>query len=150
MHTDSALEGGVVGATVLTILHEVIRHFDEEAPRMDKLGMQAFGKFLQSIDLKVPEKDQLFIITTLFELLANTLFYGMAGAGGKHHAWQRGALLGLAAGIGAVALPEHLGLVESANSKKPRTKLMTIGMYLIGGIVTAEVSRRLEERRSRA
>ena len=147
MDTKSAIEGGFTGATTLTILHEIVRQLDADAPRMDELGMQALARVFKKLDLEVPDKDKLYLLSTAVELLSNGLFYTLAGAGNKDNVWLRGSLLGLAAGIGAVVLPGKLGLDESASSRTAKTKLMTIGWYLIGGIVASAVSKRLEERR---
>jgi hypothetical protein len=52
-------------------------------------------------------------------------------------------VLGLAAGIGAVALPGPLGLEERHTNKSLSTKLMTIGLYVAGAVVTAAITKML-------
>lgn len=147
MNAESAIEGGITGATTLTILHEIVRALDKDAPRMDELGMQAISKLFEMANIQVPDDDKLFFLSTAGELLSNSLFYSLAGAGAKNNVWLRGILLGLAAGIGAVVLPDKLGLNDQASNRTGKTKFMTVTWYLVGGVVAALVTERLEERR---
>jgi hypothetical protein len=149
MKAESALEGGVTGATTLTILHEIVRRLDKNAPRMDEIGKEALGKLFKKLNLDVPDNDRLHLLATGTELLSNGLFYSLAGAGDKENVYVKGALLGLAAGIGAVTLPDKLGLDNRASNRTTQTKWMTVAWYLIGGIVAAAVTAKLEERRNK-
>ncbi len=146
MKTESALEAGLAGATALTILHEFVRLIDKDAPRMDELGMEAISKLASKIGIDVPKKDQLYFITTASELISNGLFYSMIGSGDKENTVLRGAALGLTAGIGAIALPGKMGLDERASTRTNKTKIMTVALYLVGGIVASLVSNKLQER----
>src|SRR4051812_15813848 len=60
------------------------------------------------------------------DLLANGVYYSLVGAGGSEGALRRGALLGLLAGLGAVALPAPLGLGSEPSKRTPATQLMTV------------------------
>ncbi len=60
--------------------------------------------------------------------------------GGEKGVWFRGALLGLVAGVTAVVLPKPLGLSEEPSNKTLGTQLMTIGLYLMGGLVAAAIT----------
>jgi hypothetical protein len=150
MNAESAIEGGVTGATTLTILHEVVRMLDRNAPRMDEIGKEALSKLFKKLNLEVPDDEKLHLLATGGELISNGLFYSLIGAGGKENVYLKGALLGLIAGVGAVTLPAKLGLDESASNRTAKTSIMTIAWYLIGGIVASVVTKRLEERRERA
>lgn len=141
----SAIAGGIAGATALTLLHETIRRIDADAPRMDLLGMQAISKSLKAVKAEVPDEDSLFKITMAGDIVSNSLYYSLAGIGEKQNALQRGALLGLAAGFGAVYLPKPLGLDEGPSSRTAETKLLTIGLYLVGGLVASAVSLLVEK-----
>ena len=147
MNTESAIEGGISGATTLTILHEIVRQLDKNAPRMDEIGMQALTKVFKKINVDVPEKDMLYLLTTVLELITNGVFYSLVGAGNKENVWLRGSVLGLAAGIGAVVLPDKLGLDDRATNRTGETKFLTIVWYLIGGIVAAAVTQKIAERK---
>lgn len=150
MNAESALEGGLTGATTLTILHEIVRFIDNDAPRMDELGKQAIAKIFSKFNLDVPDEDQLYLITSASELISNGLFYSLLGAGAKENALVRGALLGLTAGAGAVFLPGKLGLDNSASDRTLKTKVMTVAWYVIGGIIAAAVTQKLEERKQQS
>jgi hypothetical protein len=150
MKAESAMEGGFSGATTLTILHEIVRKFSPDAPRMDEIGKQGLAKVFDKLKLDVPDNDQLYLLATGLELLTNGLYYSLAGAGNKNNVLAKGALLGLLAGIGAVTLPGKLGLDEHASSRTPKTAVMTVAYYLIGGIIAAAVAKRIEERKRNA
>jgi hypothetical protein len=146
MSTKSTLEAGLAGATTLTILHEIVRLIDKNAPRMDELGKQAIAKIASKAGLNVPDDDQAYLISTGSELISNGLFYSLVGEGNDENVLLKGAALGLTAGVGAVLLPNEMGLDGSASNRTTKTKLLTIGLYLVGGVVAALVSQRLKER----
>jgi hypothetical protein len=50
---------------------------------------------------------------------------------------MRGALLGLAAGVGAAYLPPRIGLGEQPGQRPPATQIMTVAWYLAGGLAAA-------------
>ncbi len=147
MKLSSALTGGLAGASALTLLHEIIRRSDAEAPRVDRLGMNAISKMLKNADHKVPEEENLYLMALAGDILSNSLYYSLAGAGGKQRVWLIGTLLGLAAGIGAVALPEKMGLDDAPVNRTSKTSMITIGLYVSGGLVTAAVTTLLEKRK---
>jgi len=135
-----ALFSGFAGSVVLTLLHENARRIAPEvAPRMDILGMRALRKLINKADGPQPGHDTLFNVTMAGDILINGLYYGFVGRGKK--AWGRGALLGLAAGVGGVVLPGPLGLGTAPSSRTPETKLMTVAWYLLGGLAAAGASR---------
>ena len=135
-----ALGSGLTGALALTLLHETARRLrPEDAPRMDVLGMRALRKLLHQAEAPQPDPDTLFNLTMVGDVLSNGLYYSLVGSGKK--AWQRGALLGVAAGVGGVVLPGPLGLGEAPSARTPQTKLMTVAWYLVGGLVAAGTSR---------
>jgi hypothetical protein len=147
MNAESAMEGGITGATTLTILHEIVRKLDRDAPRMDELGKEVLGKLFKKLNLDVPDDDKMHLLATGAELVSNGLFYSLAGAASKNNTFLRGIFLGLTAGIGAVVLPAKMGLDERASNRTSKTQVMTVLWYTIGGIVAAAVAERLEERK---
>lgn len=146
MSTKSLLESGFAGATTLTILHEIIRFLDRDAPRMDELGKQAIANIASKAGMDVPDDDQAYLIATASELISNGLFYTLVGEGKQESVLLKGAVLGLTAGVGAVVLPDKLGLDGSASKRTTKTKLMTVGLYLVGGMIAALVSKKLQDR----
>ena len=98
----AALLGGLAGACTVTILHEILKRNDPEAPRMDKLGMEALTKGLESADQPVHEKKELFWWAMAGDIAMNSLYYSLAGIGKRKDATGKGGFLGMAAGFGAL------------------------------------------------
>ncbi|MGZ3838244.1 MAG: hypothetical protein ACXVMS_00965 [Flavisolibacter sp.] len=144
-----ALEGGVAGAAALTLIHETVKKTVPNAPRIDLLGMNALAKGLKVIGAKTPGERQLYTWSLTGDLLSNTIFYSFAGIGKKENALAKGAALGLVAGLGAVLLPKPLGLKEETTARNMETKVITIGLYVIGGLVAAGIMKFLDRKKSR-
>jgi prepilin signal peptidase PulO-like enzyme (type II secretory pathway) len=138
-----ALLGGFAGAAALTVLHETARRLTARAPRMDILGRRALARGLESIGVEPPPRDQLQAMALVGDVATNGLMYTLVGVGSPESAHLRGALIGAAAGLGAVVLPPRLGLGHGPEGLSAETKAMTFAWYLFGGIVAAEVYRRL-------
>jgi hypothetical protein len=149
MKLGSALGSGAAGAAAITVVHESLRRLYPKAPRMDLLGMTALAKLLRQMDSKVPNRNALYGWTIVGDLLSNSLYYSMAGIGRSKNALLRGSLLGLAAGLGAVFLPEPLGLNEEYSNKTTETKVVTVGLYLLGGLITAAVLKAWSKRQEK-
>jgi hypothetical protein len=147
MKPTSVLAGGLAGAAAVTLLHESIKRVVPEAPRMDRLGMQAISKGLKKAGLKVPKEKTLFTVAMAGDLVSNALYYSAAGIGSEKNIWLRGSLLGLAAGLGAVLLPEPLGLSERHSNRTVATQLMTVGLYVTGAVVTTAVIKLLTKKK---
>jgi hypothetical protein len=145
MKLSFAIEGGLAGAFALSVLHEILRWKVPDAPHMDELGMEALSKTLKMADLPVPGEKKLFLSALAGDILANSVFYSAAGIGDKDQVWLRGILLGLSAGIGGVLLPKPMGLNEDASNRTTKTKILTIGLYLVGGVVASLVMDRVQK-----
>ena len=105
----SALIAGAAGAVSVTILHELIRKSYSGAPRLDLLGKEAFRKSASALDTEPPSGTDLYLSTMAADLLSNTIYYSGAGYT-RRSPVLAGTALGLAAGLGAVTLPDKLGL----------------------------------------
>ncbi|GAB3985402.1 hypothetical protein GCM10028807_00570 [Spirosoma daeguense] len=134
-----ALGSGLIGATVLTAVHETARQFIAEAPRADVLGERAIKKGLKKADIEAPADDELYYWTLGGDLISNALYYSLIGLAKPKQSLLVGTALGLAAGAGAVGLPGPMGLGSAPTSRTPATAAMTVAWYLIGGIATASV-----------
>lgn len=141
---------GLAGSITLTTLHELMRKREPRAPRMDLLGMQALSKLLNSVGWKVPGRQALFGWTLFGDLGTNAFYYSLIARGSQRHIWLKGAMLGLAAGVGAVLLPGRLGLDEKPSSRSTFTMLATMAIYLAGGLVAAGVARNIANREEAA
>lgn len=143
MFTKQALISGLVGASSLTLLHELARRFIPHAPRADVLGMRAIAQGLRSGNQPSPPRTQLYWLALIGDLLSNALYYSLVGVGNRRHTWRRGVLLGSGAGLGTAFLPRFLGLGRQPGQATPATQLMTIAWYLIGGLASAATSQQL-------
>jgi hypothetical protein len=131
----TSLLGGLAGAAALTLLNEGAKKINSNAPRLDLLGQNALAKFMKGNDMLSKTAKQVFPLAG--DLISNSLFYGMSRGDSPANTIMRGTLLGLSAGVGAVTLPETLGLEQKFTGASNQTKLMTIGWYVIGGLVAA-------------
>lgn len=133
-----SLLSGLVGAAVVTTLNEGVRRITRNAPQLQELGMDAATQTLKAVNAPVPGKTKLFWSTMAADLISNALYYSVINFAAKRGGakWALGSGLGLAAGLGAVLLPEPLHLDASATNKTAKTKAMTIGWYLAGALVT--------------
>jgi len=145
MKASSSLISGFSGALALTILHQVFKKTVKDPPRMDKLGEQALQKIIKSTGHSAPAKEELFGVTMAGDLAGNAMYYSMVGAL-PVNPLITGASLGLAAGLGAVLMPRPLGLDESYSNKTTGTSLLTVAIYLTGGIVAGLVQAQLKKK----
>jgi hypothetical protein len=146
MSFEKAMLGGLVGACALTLLNETARQFVKDAPRIDLLGKRAIAKPLMKMGVAPPQDDNLYWITLASDIFSNSLYYCLIGLGNEKNAYRNGALLGLAAGIGAVALPAPLGLGTDTTARTGQTELMTVAWYLAGGLAAAAVYQLLSDK----
>ncbi|GAB2585240.1 hypothetical protein [Spirosoma areae] len=141
-----ALGSGLIGAVALTVLHETARQFIPSAPRADILGMRAIKKVMESTDEEPPADDELHTWALGGDILSNALYYSLIGLSKPKDALLTGAALGIAAGVGGVALPGPMGLGTAPTSRTEATIAMTIGWYLVGGLATGAAYTLLKRR----
>src|SRR3569832_1915749 len=89
-----ALVSGIVGATTLTLLHEMTRQVVPDAPRADILGMRALESTLRMLDRPRPHEMRLHQWALLGDLITNSVYYSLVGVGSGEHPWRRGTVLG--------------------------------------------------------
>lgn len=144
MSLSRAFGSGLIGACVLTIVHETVRRLVPNAPRMDILGKQALATLYREVGHEPPDDPELHYLALAGDVASNAAYYSLVGAGDAEGAGMRGALLGLGAGIGSVVLPKYLGLDEAASKRTPATAWMTVGLYVAGGLAAALAYRMFE------
>jgi hypothetical protein len=144
----AGLAGGLAGTVTVASIHEALRRITPDAPRMDILDIELIRKGLNSMNKEVPGEDELQRWAVGGELFLDTACYSLAGMGGKKGVWLRGGLLGLVAGVTAVVLPKPLGLPKEPSNKTLGTQLMTIGLYLMGGLVAAAITQLVDNAQS--
>ena len=135
--------GGLAGSLALTSLHEWLAKKTDKAPRIDLVGEEAVTETANALGIQSPHGKELFNATLAADLTSNALYYSAAGNGSDQYIVHRAAALGLLAGIGAVTLTGELDLEDAPVTKNLATKAMTVGYYLVGGLVAGMVIKRL-------
>lgn len=120
---------GLGGALALNLLHEVIRKNCDNVPHINELGEEALQKATENTPFEISDPDKLYAATLAGDIVSNAVYYGMT-------ATNHNFTSGIAAGIGAIALPSKMGLDESPVAENNKKKIMTVGYYLFGAIVT--------------
>ena len=136
------MASGLTGAAALTLAHETLRRFVPDAPRMDVVGARALSTVIQRTGCAAPDGRQMYAATMAGDLLSNGIYYSAIAAGGRDGIWMRAAVLGLAAGLGAVYLPEPLGLGDPPHSESRRNRVLTVALYVGGALVAAAAASR--------
>jgi hypothetical protein len=131
------LGSGLVGATSVAILNYAASRFLPAAPRLDILGLQLVTAAFKRLGIRPPTGLPAQALALLGSLASNSMFYGLVGLGGPKTAWLRGGALGLAMGLGVLALPPAFGIGKRETSRTPTTKAGTLIWYILGGILAA-------------
>lgn len=139
----------MVGAGAVTILNQLGKRFLPHAPRLDVLGMRLFAKLFKRANVAPPKGKALLGLSLIGEMISNSAFYGLVGMGNPKNAWVRGGLLGLAAGVGAAALPETMDLGKCPTARRKSTVVATIAWYVLGGLLAALAYRKMHSSQSR-
>jgi len=139
-----SLRSGLLGALAVTAANQVGKWVMPGAPRLDVLGMRLASLAMQKAHVKPLRGLPLYMVSLLGELVSNSLFYALVGLGPARTAWLRGSLLGLSAGMGAIALPEPLGIGKSPTANTKQTKVATVGWCILGGLIAALTYKRLQ------
>ncbi len=151
MKTGTALTGGLAGAVTLNLIHEAYRQIDQDAPKIHLVGEEALVKILKAIGLTVPPSEkELYLLTLAGDVMSNALYYSLIGFGKNKHLIRRGLIFGLAAGVGAVFMPQKMGLNNAPTDRKTETKLLTVLWYTLGGLTATGVIRILKKKKSYA
>jgi hypothetical protein len=138
MRLSSSLIGGLGGAITLTLLQELLKKIDPNAPRLDLLGKQATSKLLKKTKRQFSEQ-QIYNTSLAGDVLFNSLYYSLAGIKTKKAA-TTGGLLGTGMGLAAVMLPKLLELNAGYTGANAKRKYMTMGLYIAGGLVAAGIA----------
>jgi hypothetical protein len=134
------LASGLIGAVALTAIHETARRIIPEPPRMDVVGGRAVEQLYRLAGCQPPDARRLYGITMAGDVISNALYYSAIAGGSRGAIWGKGVALGLAAGVGAVALPERLGLGTPPHNERVRTRILTVAWYMAGAMIAAAVA----------
>lgn len=152
MNIAKAIEGGLTGASTLTLLQEALHKIDHRAPRPLLYKSGLIKKLKKSSGKKGAKANRLYI-QLAGELLTNAAYFGLTGLGKKKNAVLRGGVLGAAAGLGSAFLSnnkehdqkdENGVLVNQRNNVKD--KLLTISLYTAGGLLAGLAIKKLNKK----
>lgn len=128
---------GLAGAAALTAAHQFFKKTVPDAPRMDVLGMRSIEQVCEKLGWQAPTGVALYQSALVCDLISNSIYYSPVGSTRGTSAFGRGMSLGLAAGLGALKLPQMLGLGKEPSAKNAKTMAFTVGLYMVGGIAAA-------------
>ncbi|MBD8081513.1 hypothetical protein [Chryseobacterium caseinilyticum] len=120
---------GLGGAVALNLLHEIVRKTCKDVPHINELGEEALSKMTDRTALEINNPNQLYAATLAGDVISNAVYYATT-------ATTHNLASGLLAGVGAIALPQKLGLDPDPVASTNKKKIMTVGYYLFGAIVT--------------
>ena len=129
-----SLASGVVGALALTAIHQMAQRHLYYAPRMDVVAMRGLDRILPG---HYHHSRRLHRLALAGDLVGNSLYYSVVPAATSAATWIRAAALGTFAGLGALLLPERIGLGEPPYSRYRANQIMTVAWYLAGGAAAA-------------
>ena len=127
----------------MTAVHQAAKAAVPHAPRVDVIGRRAIARPLMAMNISPPRGQALQNTALAFDLISNTAYYALLGRSEPKHLWRNAWLLGLVAGVGAVALPPVMGLGSKPVARRADTALMTIGWYTLGALATAATMKAL-------
>jgi hypothetical protein len=121
---------GLGGAIALNLLHEAIRKNFDNVPQINKVGEEALNKALDKVDVKITDQDQLYAATLAGDVISNGMYYAATATTSFN------IVSGIAMGLGAVMLPQKMGLDDTPVAGTTEKKVMTVVYYLFGAVVT--------------
>jgi hypothetical protein len=160
MKLASAIEGGLAGATTISLLGETLRKINGQTSGVNVFDGKSLKKrFKKAKSNKKGESTKEFI-QLAGDLLGSTTFLGLTSLGKRKNALLRGALLGAAAGLGSVLLKEKDnkkhekhgpdGRPTSSLAKDPLlAKAIEVGLYTAGGMIAAKLIQKASTRKKR-
>jgi hypothetical protein len=166
MDTAKIIEGGIAGATTLTLLEKALQDVDTKTPRLKLLNKPGIIKRLRKQSKKKGSKK--IFVQVAKELLTAGTYYGIVRLGSKKNALLRGALLGAATGLGVVIAEnkkdkksnkthikkvDHTGTEPSSETdkfkfwiKNNRDEILTVALYAAGGILAGATIKKLNKK----
>lgn len=148
----NAIEGGLAGASTLSLLGETLKSFDSSTSENKKINGKNLKKRIKKASSQKPLKAATQYIGLAGDLLSSTAFLGFTSLGKRKHAMLRGAILGTAAGLGAVFLNDHQqkektkkindheGYPSTERARTPGLqKAMEVGLFTLGGLLAGRI-----------
>ncbi|MCG9793326.1 hypothetical protein [Flavobacterium algicola] len=137
---------GLGGALVLNILNESLKGLDNKMPQIDLVGEEAVLKTSALLGMEIKDSTSLYRSALVSDIISNTLYYSLINNRGNK-LWSTAASSGLMAGVGAVKLPNKMGLNDEPVAKSLVTKALTISYYVAGALTTAAILSLLDRKK---
>lgn len=144
MKLAEVIEGGLTGASTLTLLQEAIHKIDHQSPR-PLLHKSAALKKIQKKKGKAAPKHYIQLAT---DLLSTAAYFGLTALGSKKNAVLRGGLLGTAAGLGSIFLNEEFDNEENddiSHQDSAKKKILKVLLYSVGGLIAGMAIKKLKK-----
>jgi hypothetical protein len=132
-----SLLAGLAGALALTTVHQLARRMTSSAPRMDVLGERAIVATSEAVGKTPPSEPAAYRLALAGDIIANSAYYSLIACGRSPRLWSRAVPMGIGAGVGALVLPQRIGLGIPPRSWERSNQAMTVAWYLIGALATA-------------
>ena len=153
MKLASAIEGGLAGATTISLLGETLRRIDGKPLGKNGIKTKRLKKrFKKAGNQKKPLEATKQYVQLAGDLLGAASVLGFTSLGKRKNALLRGALLGTAAGLGAVFLDNHThdhrpnrtngheGYTATMMAKDTTLqKVLEVGLFTLGGLVAGKI-----------
>ena len=141
---------GFAGAVTVTLLHQLLKHSVDDAPRLDSLGRQALVRGAVKTGIEPPRGENLQAAALAGDLVANTTYYSAVALAPRGGELAAGLMLGAAAGVCSLMLPGPMGLDERATNRSGQTQALTVALYTLGGLMAGAVMQDRGKGKSRA
>lgn len=128
---------GLGGAIALNVLHETIRKNFDNVPHINEVGEEALLKMTDNTPINITGIDNIYATTLVGDIVSNGLYYATT-------ATNHDIASGILAGVSAIALPKPLGLDDEPVAENTQKKLMTVGYYVFGALVTKFIYNRIK------
>lgn len=152
MKLAQAIEGGLAGATTISLLTNTLRKIDGSATQGTLFDGRNLQKRFKKARSKKPGKAAKQYIRLAGDVLESAAFLGLTSLGKRKHAMLRGAILGTIAGLGAEFMHEakedkdkssDVLLEDEQKTVAPKEDLLKkaarVGLYTAGGLVAGKV-----------
>lgn len=148
----SAIEGGLAGATTISLLGETLRKIEGRSAGANGVKGKKLKKRFKKAGSKKPHKATEEYVKLAGDLLGAASVLGFTSLNKKKNAVLRGALLGTAAGLGAVLLDDyshkkqnskingHEGFPSTMLAKDTvMQKALEVGLFTVGGMIAGKL-----------
>jgi len=138
-----AVLAGLAGSVAMTGCHETARRLIPQAPRLDSIGRRGLARVFRAANQAPPARDESQAIALAGDVIFNAgLFAAAMVVGPPRSAPVRGVAVGALVGLTTLILAPKLKIGPDPDHLATATKVMTVGLYAGGGLVSGLVYRR--------